>query len=364
MVWNWQQKNWPVFEYITASITEGEKEFLHKTGIIFGASKHLSNPDQQNLLITLVSDEALNTSEIEGEYLNRDSLQSSIRRHFGISTDNRKITPAEFGISEMMINLYDTYNKPLTHETLLQWHRMLTNGRRDLRNIGEYRTCKDPMQVVSGKYHDPIVHFEAPPSSVIKKEMERYIYWFNNNTANTHQPLTKAAIAHIYFESIHPFEDGNGRIGRALILKSLSQSLNQQIILALSSIINKKKKYYYNALEQNNKGMEITKWLTYFSNTILEAQEYSLNIIEFLIKKTKFYDRYKNLLNSRQEKVINRIFAEGLDGFKGGMSADKYISITKTSKATATRDLVYLSNLGAFNKTGVLKGSRYFLKLD
>lgn len=359
-MWNWQQNNWPEFKYDIDPLAGFESQFMHQAGMMLGVKKHLTEDEQKSLIIISLGDEALKTSEIEGEYLNRDSLQSSIRRHFGINTDNRKISPAESGISEMMLDLYDTYHHPLTHKDLFRWHSLLTNGRMDLENIGEYRTCLEPMQIVSGRDYEPKIHFEAPPSSAVTLEMYRYIDWYNSSEKN-YSTLTRAAIAHLYFESIHPFEDGNGRIGRALVIKALSQNLKQPTLIALSSVINKNKKHYYNALEQNNKNLEITEWLSYFAKTILQAQAHSLKLIEFLVKKGKFYNNYKELLNARQEKVINRIFAETTYDFEGGMSSRKYISITKTSKATATRDLQELVNIGAMVKTGILKGTRYYL---
>lgn len=364
MIWNWQQLDWPNFKYDSALLTALEERFLHNSGVVLGAEKHLNPLDKENLIIKLSGEEALSTSEIEGEYLNRDSLQSSIKRYFGFSLDNKKSTPAELGISKLLADLYNNYDQTLSHAALFKWHKMLINNRTDIKDIGKYRTHQEPMQVISGKYYDPKVYFEAPPSVLVKKEMNAYIKWYNSKISLTHkQPsaLTIASISHLYFESIHPFEDGNGRIGRAIAIKALSQSIKQPILIALSHIINKQKKLYYDALERNNKNMNITDWLLYFAKTILEAQSYTLASIEFLIKKTKFYDKFKGKLNPRQEKVIHRIFEEGVEGFKGGLSSDNYVSITSTSKATATRDLQDLVEIGAFKKTGVLKGTRYYI---
>ena len=367
MIWNWQQKDWPNFKYDRALLSNLEERFLYNSGIVLGAERHLSISDKKSLIVKIAGDEALSTSEIEGEYLNRDSLQSSIRNYFGFGIDNRRATPAELGISEMMVDLYNNYEHLLSHESLFKWQRMLMNGRTDLKDIGAYRTHKEPMQVISGKYYNPKVHFEAPPSSTVKKEMDRYIEWYNREIHITHeQPsaLTIAGISHLYFECIHPFEDGNGRIGRAIVIKALSQSIGHPSLIALSHIINKKKKLYYDALECNNKNIDITDWLLYFAATVLEAQNYTLTSIEFLIKKAKFYDKFKYKLNARQEKVIQRIFEEGVEGFRGGLSADNYVSITSTSKATATRDLRDLIELKAFAKTGVLKGTRYYINFS
>jgi Fic family protein len=210
------------------------------------------------------------------------------------------------------------------------------------------------------------VHFEAPPAQVVNKEMEEFIIWFNNSSLSGTNPLpilTRASIAHLYFESIHPFEDGNGRIGRAIAEKALSQSLNQPTLIALATIIEKGKKAYYTALEQATRSHDITKWIDYFSSTILEAQNYTLQHIEFLIKKTKFYEAHKNCLNKRQEKVIERILREGPKGFNGGLSAENYIAISNTSRATATRDLRQLLEQNILTKKGERKYTRYYLVL-
>ncbi|WP_341791560.1 Fic family protein [Rickettsia endosymbiont of Gonocerus acuteangulatus] len=363
MIWNWQHKDWSNFKYDQKNISDLEKRFINNSGVLLGAAKYLSKSDKDNLVVMLASDEALNSSEIEGEYLNRDSLQSSIKLYFNIAKDNRKASSAENGISELLADMYYSYDQPLSHDCLFRWHEMLMNGRKDLDAIGKYRTHLEPMQVISGKYHEPIVHFEAPPSDIVPKEMDRFIEWYNNITDSI-TPLTKAAIAHLYFESIHPFEDGNGRIGRVITIKMLCQNIKQPILIALSHVINQEKKLYYNALENNNKSLEITDWILYFVKTIIKAQVYTLLNIEFLINKTKFYDKFKNALNTRQEKVIKRIFEEGVEGFKGGLSAKNYLNITKTSKATATRDLQELVEMQAFIKTGDLKSTRYYINLE
>lgn len=363
MLWNWKHTNWPEFSYISNKLEGYEKEFLHKAGILFGSLKHVSTEDQDTLKVNLISDEAFKTSEIEGEILNRDSLQSSIRGHFGLKTDNRRIPPAEQGISEMMVDLYKTYQTPLTHEQLFNWHRMLTNGRRDLLDIGAYRTHDDPMQVVSGAIDNPTVHYEAPPSSVVPDEMDAFVTWFNGEST-TLEPLTRAGIAHLYFESIHPFEDGNGRIGRAISEKALSQSLQRPTLIAISHSIEGKKKAYYSALQKNSVGLEITDWVVYFSEMVLEAQDHTQSMIDFLIEKGKFYGRFEKLFNERQTKVVERIFREGINGFTGGLSADNYITITGTTASTATRDLQRMVEIGALKKTGERKGTRYFLNIN
>ncbi len=361
MTWNWQQADWPDFTYDASALETMETEFQRESGVIIGAFRHLNEDDQNRLRVDLISDEALKTSEIEGEYLNRDSLQSSIRRQFGLQTDGRKVPPPEEGISEMMVHLYRNFDQKLTHETLHSWHAMLSNGRRDLHDIGCYRTHEEAMQVISGPLHRPKVHFEAPPSERVQSEMESFLEWFN---ASRKLPaLTRCGIAHLYFVSIHPYEDGNGRIGRAIAEKAIAQNIGQPSLTALATRIEERRGEYYDTLEAANKHNEITDWLLYFGRVILEAQKTTQRHIHFLIEKTKLYDRLRGQLNERQEKVVARMFREGPAGFEGGLSADNYLSITQTSSATATRDLRELVELGALVKTGKLKGTRYWLKL-
>jgi Fic family protein len=366
MTYNWQQADWPQFTYDKGILDDLEKSFISSAGIFFGSFKHLDKDDEEILRVEVLCIEALKTSEIEGQYLNRQSVQSSLRRNFGLHADNKKVQQAEQGIAEMMCDLYRTSAAPLSHEKLFSWHKMLLKGRTDLTDIGNYRSHEEPMEIISGPLNNIKVHFEAPPSKRVQTEMEDFITWFNDSAyggKHALPALTRAGIAHLYFTSIHPFEDGNGRIGRAIVEKALSQSLGYPCLIALSHIISKKKKLYYTMLENSSRSNEINNWLIYFAKTIIEAQEYSQDLIDFIIKKSKFYDRTKDKLNPRQEKVISRIFKEGLEGFKGGLSAQNYISITKTSRATATRDLTDLVDKAIVKKTGDLKSTRYQILL-
>lgn len=362
--WNWQQEDWPEFHYNSLTLNALEAEFLRSSGVFTGAIKHVTDDDRQQLIIELISDEALSTSEIEGEILNRDSLQSSIRRNFGLATDNRKIPAAEQGIAQMMVELYRQFDTPLSNELLFHWHEMLMNGRRDIKDVGRYRTDDSAMQVVSGPLHDPKVHFEAPPSKHIPAEMKRFVQWFTRTAPNGKSPLpilTRAGIAHLYFVCIHPFEDGNGRIGRAVAEKAISEGLGQSTLVALSQTINRARKNYYAMLESSNKHNDITAWLVYFAQTVLDAQAQAQSMVEFLIAKTRLFDRLRGQLNERQEKVMVRMMREGPDGFKGGLSAENYLRITGTSRATATRDLQDLVEKQALVRVGSLKSTRYHL---
>ena len=343
-----------------------ERDFLLRAGEVQGSVLHIRKEEKENLIVELISEEALKTSKIEGEILDRDSMQSSIRRQFGLATDDRRIPPAEAGISEMMVDLYRTFATPLTHEGLCDWHRVLMNGRQNMRVVGNYRSHSEPMQIISGRAYEPTVHFEAPPSGLVQEKMDRFITWFNDtapNGKNELPPLTRAGIAHLYFESIHPFEDGNGRIGRAVSEKALSQALGRPVLLALAHALESRRKAYYAALQSGSRSLDSTSWMLFFCESVLAAQGYTLQLIQFLIEKRKFFEQYGAALNKRQEKVIRRLFEEGPAGFEGGLSADKYLSLTRTSRATATRDLQQLVEWGTLKRVGERRYTRYYLNL-
>ena len=239
-------------------------------------------------------------------------------------------------------------------------------GRQDLRTIGSYRTHAEPMQVVSGRIYDPTVYFEAPPSSRVPVEMSEYLAWFSRTSPSGSEPLpalTRAGIAHLYFESIHPFEDGNGRIGRAISEKALAQGLGRPTLTALATVILARRRLYYEILEASNRRNEISDWLAWFTGIALEAQERTQAQVEFLIDKTKLLDRLRGKLNERQTAVLLRVLREGPEGFKGGLSAGNYVRIAKTSPATARRDLADLVDKGALTRTGERRHARYHLTI-
>ncbi|WP_299852696.1 Fic family protein [uncultured Roseovarius sp.] len=366
MPWNWQIKDWPDFRYDASTIASFEESFLLSSGEILGAVHHVSPSERDQLRIDLLSDEAMKTSAIEGEMLDRLSVQSSLRRHLGLEPDNYPAKPREQGVAEMMVDVYSTYAKPLTHETLFRWHEMLLSHDQRLETIGAYRRHEDAMQIVSGRHDRPTVHFEAPPSDHVPDEMERYVEWFNGtapDAANALPALTRAGLSHLYFESIHPFEDGNGRLGRALAEKSLAQNIGQPSLIALAFTIERDRKAYYDQLEHHQKTLDVTPWLEWFAETVLTAQRVTLERVGFFIAKAHFYDLHRAHFNDRQAKAIERMFREGPDGFKGGLSAENYLSITNTSRATATRDLQELVDMGALSRTGERRYTRYWLNL-
>jgi Fic family protein len=366
MRWNWQKPDWPHFQWDAARIAAAEEQFLRGAGTVVGVVKHLNENERGTLAVEAMSHEAVTTSKIEGEILDRASVQSSIQRQLGFVADKRRAAPAEEGVAEVMVDLYGTFSKSASAEMLFRWHRAVTLGRHDLADIGRFRRGKAPMQVISGRIGSPKIHFEAPPAKRVPGEMRRLLDWFNRTGPAGAEPLpaiARAGIAHLYFESIHPFEDGNGRIGRALAEKALAQSAGRPALSGLSAVILARRKSYYDALERANKKNEVTDWLAWFAETALLAQRRILAQIEFMIAKTRLLDRLRGNINDRQQKALLRMLREGPEGFKGGLSAGNYSTITGASPATTTRDLAGLVEQGALVRSGERKHARYALNL-
>jgi len=363
MKWIWEDQHWPNYHYDSDKIAALERQFLLESGEWIGVISQLNDKDKEIIKIHLLTDEALKTSEIEAEYLDRDSLQSSIQQQFGIHTDLRKASAKEQGIAKLMVQVYQNFSQPLTQDTLFNWHELVMNGRTDLIEKGTYRSRKAAMQIVSGAIHNPTVHYQAPAGETIAQLMDDYVSWFNQS--DTSLPITiKAALAHLRFEQIHPFEDGNGRIGRALAELCLSQAVGKPMLLSLSSAIADSKKQYYDALQLTNRSLDVTAWVEYFLELILEANQRSKKLLNHILYKSVLLEKISNEINKRQLKVILRIFDAGINGFLGGLSSKNYQTIAKTSSATATRDLKHLVELGALYRTGENRNARYWLNAN
>ncbi|MFN2374602.1 MAG: Fic family protein [Cyclonatronaceae bacterium] len=366
--YNWQQPNWPDFTYSLDALEEKLLIFTEKAGLLSGIVKSLPDDAHLETILHLMLEEAINTSEIEGEFFSREEVLSSIQRNLGITPGaTEKGDKNAMGVGKLMTMVRESYHEPLTGQTLFDWHRTLLPDS-DWINVGAYRTNESPMQVVSGAIGKQTIHFEAPPSHLVPQEMKTYITWFNSSRVQGASGIklapVRSAIAHLYFESIHPFEDGNGRIGRAIAEKALSQGLGRPVLLSLSDAIQTRKKAYYTQLEYAQRTTEITDWITWFTDLVLEAQHRAEIQIDFTLGKVRFFDRFEGILNERQLKVIRRMFEFGPDGFEGGMNARKYIAIAKTSKATATRDLQNLLDIGAFVHYGTAGGRSTRYQVD
>ncbi len=367
MAYNWQLPDWPDFRYDLAAIEDDLFAFAEQTGRISGMLKTMPEETQIEAIISTMVAEALKTSEIEGAYLSREDVMSSIRNHLGLNTRPEVIRDKKAqGAAELMVDVRNSFAGSLTTEKLFSWHEMLLRHDRHIA-VGAWRSQEAPMQVVSGAYGRETVHFEAPPSARVPEEMARFVQWFNDTAPSGAKEIRKApvrsAVAHLYFETIHPFEDGNGRVGRAIAEKALSQTMGRPVMLSLSRTIEADKKAYYSALKEAQRSNEITGWVKYFTQIVLAAQQEAVQLIDFILKKTQFLDRYKDRLNERRLKVIRRMLDAGAAGFEGGMSAQKYISLTRTSKATATRDLQQLAEWGVLIVSGSGRGTRYFLNI-
>jgi Fic family protein len=364
MRWNWQLPDWPNFRFDAERIRASEEQFLKGSGVVIGALHHLDDDAREGLTIEIISQEVIDSSAIEGETLDRASVQSSLARHLGFTVDQRQAGAAEAGAAELMADVFRKHTVPLDDQTLFAWNAMLMNGRRDIADVGRYRTHEDAMQIVSGALHAPRVHFEAPPSDTVSLEMSRFIAWFNDSGPSSPNPLpaiTRAATSHLWFESIHPFEDGNGRIGRAIAEKALAQSLAAPTLTALAETIHRHRKAYYAALQLGSQSNDINAWLTWFAEIVIEAQARTITRIRFMIDKTRLLDRLRGEINERQEKALLRLFREGPDGFAGGLSAANYRTITGASFASTTRDLADLVEKGALMRNGERRYARYHL---
>ena len=367
MKYNWELEDWAKFIYDDSVIDSLCVEFAYETGEVKGLVDSLSALIQQETILQFMIAEAIKTSEIEGEFFSRKDIMSSIKNNLGIGENFDKIRDKNaLGIGKLMVIVRNSYSDKLTELIIKDWHYVLMEYSKHI-SPGEYRIGEEPMQIVSGRYGREIVHFEAPPSNRVRVEMKKFITWYNDfeiKENNIKRALIKAAISHLYFESIHPFEDGNGRIGRALAEKSLSESLNRPVLMSISSTIEKNKKKYYESLKLAQRSLDITEWIFYFSNLILESQKNAKQIVLFTLNKTRFIDQFKSKMNERQLKAVLKMFENGVSGFVGGITAIKYISINKTSRATATRDLQDLTEKGILIPKGEGRSRSYDLNMS
>ncbi len=366
MAYNWQLPDWPKFTYNIDEVLDLILSCTERIGRLSGMLGAANAEVDREVNIASLLAETLKTSAIEGEYIHRDDLMSSIRNNLGLNTKPEIVRDKRAGgVVRMMLHVRKTFDSALSEKEMCTWHSLLMEGNQYVK-AGVWRASSEPMQVVSGAAGREKVHFEAPPSSRVPQEMKAFIEWFNDTApggkhAMVHAPL-RSALAHLYFESIHPFEDGNGRIGRALSEKALSQYAGNPIIISLSQVIEANEKAYYSALKKGQQSNEVSPWLQYFIGVIDQALRQAEEQIAFTIRKMRFFDNLKDQLNPRQLKVLRKMWEQGPGSFEGGMSAKKYMGITGTSKATATRDLQELSDEGILHPEGEGRSRRYILR--
>lgn len=361
-MWVWQHPDWPNFIFDPSAFPERVEAFHRAAERLSGRVEALSNAYQTDARIALMLSEVIATSAIEGENVDRDSVRSSLLRHFGEVVSGHRHDDRAAGAAELIVDVRGNWHRPLSHEVLGHWQSLVVVDRITSTTMrGAYRNDPEPMQIVSGRYigKPRTVHYEAPPAAAVPAEMERFLDWYNDRGSNLPGPV-RATVAHVWFEKIHPFDDGNGRVGRAISDHALSQSLGRPTLACLATAINADRDGYYTALEAVGRGdLDLGGFLDYFTAAIVLAQEIALVEVAFVLDKTRFYDRYGDRLNERQRKVIARVLAEGRAGFAGGLSAKNYVSIAKCSPATATRDLAALRDMGALISRGQGRGLRY-----
>ena len=317
------------------------------------------------------------TSAIEGEALNPDSVRSSVLRHLGLDSDeSAPVSRQVDGLVDVMEDATQNFADALDKDRLCRWHAALfptgASGLRRIR-VGHYRDHADPMQIVSGLPGREVVHYTAPPSSQMDSQMQAFLDWFASTRpgqvragASPLDGIARAAIAHLWFESIHPFEDGNGRIGRAIIDLALAQdAAAPQRLISLSHQLLAQRRGYYDALQvAQHGGTDVSAWVLWFVQQYLHACDHTGSLIQVALDKSRFWAQHASTeLNARQRKVVQRLLDDGDGGFLGGLNAEKYIKITRTSKATATRDLTSLVNEGLLFTRGQGKALRYFVNV-
>lgn len=359
----WQHKNFPNFHFNIAEYFTHFQEFATQLGEVNGLFINVSETNKKEVILQVILSEALKTSEIEGEYFSREDVMSSLQKQLGISdfTISSKDKRAN-AITELMLQVRNDYHHPLSLQMLRGWHQTLMKVDKTVKE-GEWRSSENPMQIVSGRAGNIEIHFEAPPSKDLPQLLIEFEKWYQNfpfhEIGQVGRAMLRAALVHLYFETLHPFEDGNGRIGRALAEKALAETLEKPVMISISKKIEEDKKEYYEALKRTQKTQEVSNWLHYFFNILIEAQKEVKETVLYVIEKAQYFDRYKDKLNERQLKAIKKISEKGKDSFEGGMTAKKYIAINKTSKATATRDLQLLFEIGAFIREGEGRSVRY-----
>ena len=348
-----QLNKWPDFQWDNAKLLGLLAGVRHRQGRLLGKMEGMGFNLQAEATLQTLTLDVLKSSEIEGEILNPEQVRSSIARHLGM--DIAGLVPADRnveGVVEMMLDATQQYDKPLTDKRLFEWHAALfPTGRSGLFKIvvGAWRTNteKDPMQVVSGPIGREIVHFQAPASSLLKKEMKKFTQWFN--TAKDLDPIIKAAIAHLWFVTIHPFADGNGRIARAITDMQLARAdQNTQRFYSMSAQIGNERNVYYEMLENTQKGtLNITDWLTWFLKCLDRALSTTETTLQKVVYKAKLWEGLSTQnLNDRQQKMLNML----VDGFEGKLTSMKWAKITKTSQDTAVRDIQDLMEKGILVK--------------
>jgi len=348
----WQQKDWPNFNWDERSLAKLLANVSREQGRLLGKMEVLGFDLRNEANLRILTEDVVKSSEIEGENLERDQVRSSIARRLGM--DISGLVPADRnveGVVEMMLDATGNYAAPLTEERLFAWHAALfPTGRSGMNKIlvGSWRDDSDgSMQVVSGAIGHEKIHYEAPPAEQIPNKMAEFLCWFEQT--GDMDPLLVAGLAHLWFVTIHPFDDGNGRIARAIADMALARSEKTgQRFYSMSAQIIREHKSYYDTLEWTQKGeIDVTRWQEWFLTCLLGAIDGAQEILGAVLAKARFWERFATeALNERQIKVLNRL----LDGFEGKLTTSKWAKLTKCSQDTAYRDILDLIDRGALQK--------------
>lgn len=352
--WVWEQEDYPNFTYDSKAIEPLIQKVSQEQGYLIAFTSMMNDENLKQRQFEALTNEAMSTSAIEGEHLNRDSVKASIRRKLGLVTaDDKKRDEVTDNLIAILIDANTNYEDDLTLERIFGWHNaMFPKGYSgfDKINVAQFRG-EETMEVISGPIGKEKTYYVAPPRNILEKEMSAYLQWFNDQEAS----LIKAAIAHLWFVVIHPLDDGNGRITRAITDLLLSNIESSQIsrLYSMSSAINKERSAYYEALEAttgykvNKDPMDITVWCKWFLNTLHSALYDTKQSLNHILQKTSFWDKHKESnLNARQTKVLNKILDMGVENFQGGLNKRKYVAMAKTTSSTASRDIAELIEKG------------------
>lgn len=348
----WQKSDWPDFRWDEGALLEPMSRLSNLHGLLNGRMSMLGFNEKSRSSLSAMTDELISSSEIEGVRLNPDSVRSSIARRLGIEEEG-VIAEDHYveGLVDVMLDAVHNCRTPLTADRLFGWHAALFPlGRSGMRSItvADWRKGEEPMQVVSGAFGHEKVHYEAPASADVSAQMARLIAWCN--TANL-SPFIMAAVAHLWFVTIHPFDDGNGRISRTLADMMLARlDIDSGRYYSMSAEINRNKKAYYEILERTQKGgLDITEWLLWFFDCLEKAITRTSAIIERTLAKAAYWDKFRDVaINERQRKIINRLW----DGFEGKLTTSKWAKICSCSQDTALRDINNLIAKGMLRNSG------------
>lgn len=367
--WIWQHPDWPTFYWNDTALLAPLSEARLKQGKLLGLKGLLDASLSEEARAHILVEECLNTGAIEGERYDPDAIRSSVARHLGLPVAGLPTPPrAVDGLVEVMLDASQAFDQPLTLKRLCAWQAALFptgySGLFEIRT-GQIRG-EDPMRVVSGGAGREKVHFEAPPSAVLEKELAQFTAWFAAPPPGL-DGLLRAALAHLWFVTLHPFEDGNGRIARALTDMALCQDERQPLrMFSLSAQLMRNRDAYYNALERTQRGdMDVTVWLRWFLAETSAACDHAETIIGKVIAKARFWLAHQSAeLNERQRKTLNRLLDAGENGFAGGMNTRKYASLNKASRATASRELADLAAKGCLVQTGGGRSTAYEIRWE